>query len=81
MMRYLARLIHSRQGDEFIEAALVLPTLILTVLSMILLIMHFYLCLDTQIQVHGNLMKEVSESKALFRICTETDSVLSLIHI
>lgn len=76
-MRFSSRLIRSRRGDEFVEAALVLPVLILAVLSMIMLILYFYLCLNTQTGLHENLMEKTAESKAVFWICTESDSVSS----
>ncbi len=76
-MEWIRRILRRRQGEEFAEAALVLPILILTILSMILLILYFYSCLNTQTALHNNLMRETAESSAIFHICTESDSVSS----
>lgn len=61
-------MLRNKRGEEFVETAMVLPVLILTILSMILLILYFYLCLSTQTEVHRDLITEAAESGAAFRI-------------
>ena len=36
-----------------VEASIVLPILILTILSLILLILYYYACLNCQVELHG----------------------------
>lgn len=56
----------NKRGDEFVEAAMVLPLLILTVLSLILLLIFFFSCLEGQVNMHKNLLRENEESVKVF---------------
>ena len=66
-----------KRGDEMVEAAMILPLLILTVLSMILLLIYFFTCLCTQVDLHGQLVREAMTPAPVFDIekkKTETSS-------
>jgi hypothetical protein len=56
-----------------VEAAIVLPLLLLTVLSTILLVMYFYTALDNQVTTQRVVIESGMRSKALFRIITEEE--------
>lgn len=58
----------NKKGDEIVEAAMVLPILILTVLSMIMLLIYFFSCLNTQADLHKELIAESLTSEASFDI-------------
>ncbi|MFR7989820.1 MAG: hypothetical protein ACLU5F_04415 [Anaerovoracaceae bacterium] len=67
----------NRRGDEIVEAAMVLPVLILTVLSLILLLIYFFSCLSAQVELHGQMAEESIASEKTFDIIkkkTETSS-------
>lgn len=66
----------NKKGEEIVEAAIVLPLIILVILSMILLLIFFYSCLQSQIDVHHELLKRQETFSGLYRIsarseCTE----------
>ena len=52
------RLFRSRRGEETVEAAIVLPLFILTVLSLIMLMLFFYLSLGVRVNVHKDLIEK-----------------------
>lgn len=47
---------------------MVLPIIILIILSMILLIIYFYACLNTQVKGHQQLIIEADQSTEMFSI-------------
>jgi len=67
----------NKKGEEMVEAAMVLPLLILTVLSLILLILYYYCALDCQINLHRNQRTEASGSKAVYKVIKDEESVSS----
>lgn len=58
----------NKKGSEMVEASLVLPIIILTVLSLIMLIIYFYACLETQVRTHHSLIEYADNSQAIFLI-------------
>lgn len=58
----------NRRGEEFAEAAIVLPLLILTILSMIMAAVFLFGYHEKQSEAHIALMKEVSSSQAVFGV-------------
>lgn len=73
-MRYLTG---SKRGEEMVEAAIVLPILILIILSLIMLIMYYFSCLENQIKVHDSLLAETQAGDAFFRRREESYSTSS----
>lgn len=67
----------NKRGEETVEAALVLPILILTILSLILLVLYYYSCLNCQTELHAELLAQEQECKAVFRMIKERDAVSS----
>lgn len=65
----------NKKGEEMVEAAMVLPLLILTVLSLILLIIYYYCALNCQIDLHRSQRAEASGSKAVYRVIKDEKSV------
>jgi len=59
-----------------VEAAIVLPILILTILSMILLMIYYFSSLKEQTDVHQRLIDEADRSAAVFILKSE-DAVYS----
>lgn len=63
-----------------VEAAIVLPLLLLMMLSMIMLMLHDYRCYQAQVELHTTLMEDWDQSSAVFDIekkKTETSSKIS----
>ena len=58
----------NKRGDEFVEAAMVLPVLILTILSMILLMLFFFSCLQAQTDMHREMLAYSANSEKTFQI-------------
>lgn len=58
----------NRRGEEFVEAAIVLPLMILTILSMILIAVFLYSHEVRQSDTHVELMKEAAASKSVFAV-------------
>lgn len=56
----------NRRGDEIVEAAMVLPIMILTILSLILLMIYFYARLETQCELHRELIESAQNSSAVY---------------
>ena len=56
---------------------MVLPILILTILSLILLIVYYFACLDTQVNLHRQLVEDAMDSKAVFDIQNKTEETSS----
>lgn len=61
----------NRRGDEIVEAAMVLPILILTILSLILLLIYFFSCLSAQVKLHRQMTEESLASDAAFDTITK----------
>lgn len=67
----------NRRGDEYVEAGMVLPILLLTILSLIMLLIYFFSCLNAQTDMHRTLLKEQRQPVVIFDIkekSTETSS-------
>ena len=60
-----------------VEGTIVIPLVILLVLSMILLVLHFYRCLAVQTDVHRELMAKPIERVLLYDEKTLTKHVAS----
>lgn len=67
----------NKRGHEMVEASIVLPLVILTILSMILLLIYVHQCLDTQTGVHQTLIERALESKDVFKVAKGSDSTTS----
>ena len=62
------RFLISRRGEEFVEAAIVLPLMILTVLSMIMVAVFLYRHNLNQAKAHIELMRETNSSNVIFAV-------------
>lgn len=62
------KILMSRRGEEFVEAAIVLPLMILTVLSMIMVAVFLYSHSLNQAKAHIDLMREADSSKSVFAV-------------
>ena len=58
----------NRKGEEFVEAAIVLPLMILTILSMIMIAVFLYSYNLSQAEAHVQLMNEVVRSRKVFDV-------------
>ena len=58
----------NKRGDEIVEAAMVLPILILTILSLILLIVYYFACLNVQVDLHRQMVQDAMHSLSLIHI-------------
>ncbi len=56
----------SKKGSEFVEAAIVMPLVILISIGIILLCVHFYWCLDTQVMLHNELNDISGNSERIY---------------
>ena len=64
----------SKRGSQFIEASIVLPLIFLLMLSVILLIMYYYQCLQDQVRTHQILVDKCLSKTSVFRIVKESSS-------
>jgi hypothetical protein len=60
----------NKRGDEIVEAAIVLPVIILTILSMIMLLLFFFACLTAQMEVHQKLVDKALKSHQVMAVST-----------
>lgn len=67
----------NKKGDEIVEAAMVLPILILTILSLILLIVYYFSCLNAQVDLHRQMVKDAMYSETVFEIQNKTKETSS----
>ncbi len=67
----------NKRGDEIVEAAMVLPILILTILSLILLIVYYFACLNVQVDLHRQMVQDAMHSKSIFEIKNKKEETSS----
>ena len=67
----------NKKGEEMVEASIVLPILILTILSLILLNLYYYACLNCQVELHGELISDTENRKAVFKVVEKRETVSS----
>lgn len=60
----------NKRGDEIVEATIVLPVIILAILSMIMLMIFFYACLNAQMEVHQKLVEKALNSRSVMNVGT-----------
>lgn len=60
-----------------VEASIVMPIIILMVLSLILLIIHFFSCMNTQVEIHEKLINEADSMKVTYRRLSLEEEVSS----
>ena len=58
----------NRKGEEFVEAAIVLPLMILTILSLIITAVFLYSYNLSQAEAHVQLMNDVVRSRKVFYV-------------
>ena len=61
-------MIKSKRGEEMVEAAMILPILVLIIFSMILFMLYQYQCHQNQIALHHDLIQTLDESDVVFDI-------------
>lgn len=64
----------NKRGEEFVEAAIVMPLLILTILSMITVAVFLFGYQVRQQEAHMSLMSEAAASKKVFAVLRENAS-------
>ncbi len=67
----------NKRGDEIVEAAMVLPILILTILSLILLIVYYFACLNVQVDLHRQMVRDAMHSEPVFEIKNKKEETSS----
>lgn len=70
----------NRRGEEYVEAAIVLPLVILTILSMILMAVFLFRHLEKKSEAHIALMHDVAASEAVFGISRRSTASSSFIR-
>lgn len=58
----------NKRGSQIVEATIVLPVIILTILSMIMLLVFFFACLTTQMSVHQHLISKAVSAKTVIGV-------------
>ena len=70
----------NKRGEEMVEAAMVLPILLLLILSLLMVMLYHYDCHQAQMKMHQSLIAEVNESDTILDIKknkTETSSAIA----
>ncbi|MGN1382183.1 MAG: hypothetical protein ACI4W2_05125 [Eubacterium sp.] len=70
----LRRMRMNKKGEEMVEAAIVLPLVLLAILSMILLLVYFYTCLQTQIDLHHVLTDRQEHCRHVYQVSRASGS-------
>ncbi|MFC2662982.1 MAG: hypothetical protein ACFNYI_07560 [Eubacterium sp.] len=71
----------NKRGEEIVEAAIVLPLVILAILSMILLLVYFYSCLQTQIDVHHVLLDRQEHCQKMYQVGSTQKSMRGITKV
>ena len=58
----------NKRGEEYVEAAIVLPLVILTVLSMIMIAVFLFGLQERQTEAHMTLMREAAAADDIFAV-------------
>ena len=58
----------NKRGSEMVEASIVMPLVILTILSTIFLLLYFYQCLNDQVSCHQKLVEMSIQGKQTFAV-------------
>lgn len=53
-------MIKSKRGEVMVEAALVIPVVILVIVTLLTLLTYFYSCLSDQISLHKNILSKLN---------------------
>ena len=70
--------IRNKRGSEMVEAAVVLPLLLLSIISVIYLGLFYYAAFSDQLEAQRSVLDEAEGSNALFSIVSgESDTSLS----
>ncbi|MGI6177072.1 MAG: hypothetical protein ACOYJO_01260 [Eubacterium sp.] len=67
----------NKKGSEMVEAAIVLPLVILILVSFVGITAHFYKCLRAQNDLQEQAFKEIERSNAIFKIEKYSDKISS----
>lgn len=70
----------SRKGEEMVEAAIVLPLVILTILSVIMITVFLFMYEVRQSEAHIEVMREAASSEIVFGIKRKSVSESSYIR-
>lgn len=70
----MRRMRMNKKGEEIVEAAIVIPLVIFAILSMILLLVYFYSCLQTQIDVHHVLLDRQEHCRHVYQLSRASGS-------
>lgn len=65
-------MMRNKKGEEMVEAAMVLPILILVTFSLMLVMVYFYQIHQSQIALHKEMLRQRQVSSAVFRVNKET---------
>ncbi len=65
-------MMRNKRGEEMVEAAMVLPILILVVFSLMLVMVWFYQVHQSQISLHKEMVCQMQDSQTVFRIQKRT---------
>lgn len=75
----------NKRGEQIVEAAMVLPILILTILSLILLMIYFFTCLQNQTDLHTEMIRHEQKSGKTFELYKKnvetSDGMEGLVHM
>ena len=65
----------NKKGSEIVEAAIVLPILFLSILSMLMLLIYEFSALTKQTEMHRKLTEDAIVSGKTFHVSRETENV------
>ena len=68
----------NKRGESTVEAAIVIPVVILLILSMIIMLIYFYEGLHVQAKMHERLSQKAMNSKVIFHVENESKEVSTI---
>lgn len=69
------RILSNKRGESIVEAAIVIPVVILMILSMIILLIHFHKGMNTQTGLHEKLSGKAMKNDLIFSVKNDSQNI------
>lgn len=69
------RILSNKRGESIVEAAIVIPVVILMILSMIILLLHFHKSMNAQTELHEKLSGKAMKNDLIFSVENDSQNI------